>query len=728
MARFPVVCSLCLAILCPPGALGAVNSPAALTIPEVKATAKRLMTVDDILALRVIDTLSVSPDRRHFAIFVRQADSAANAYRGGWFVGNADDGSLIYVGQGGELSPGVRAGDAEVSGGESRWSPDGNWIVYTLEIGGELQLWRSRIDGSAQEQVTQNASDVLDFAFSDDGRALYFTVEVPSRSEQKSREDAKARAGYNYDEDLWSFKQFMSPPLVIPGELENPVWTVTLDDKRERLANASEREEFARIRTRSSGGQETVASMLGDDAVQPVTRRDGARAWLERSTTSSSILRVKASLPSKGQSPMDCHHDECVGAIRRVWWSEDGKRALFWRGEGINNRVHAVYAWSPSDGTLITILRAPDDEFQQCDQVARNRLLCVRETPTQPQHLATIDLRSGAIASVADVNPEFRNIRFGKVERVEWDTPKFAWNEPGGKLAGLYPSRAYGYILYPPDFDPTRKYPVFIEPYIAHGFISTYISEHPLHVYAANGFVVLNFAFPAPIDVVARLGADMMSDLYSAELDFPHLNMLMESTVRGLDTVAARGFVDERRVGIGGVSHGSFVPMYMMQKHDRIAAISIASPGWGGGEYYAYTRSGRDLFVSTSGKVGYRDWMPRPDGAGKDFWSRIDIADHVDSIEAPILFQLAAGETYGALRLLRHLDDAGKPYDAYVFTQETHIKWQPAHLQAVMNRNLDWFRFWLQGSEDPAPAKAQQYVRWRALQKLRTSPSSGGTN
>jgi hypothetical protein len=33
-------------------------------------------------------------------------------------------------------------------------------------------------------------------------------------------------------------------------------------------------------------------------------------------------------------------------------------------------------------------------------------------------------------------------------------------------------------------------------------------------------------------------------------------------------------------------------------------------------------------------------------------------------------------------------------------------------------RNLDWFRFWLKGEEDPDPAKAEQYARWRELRKL----------
>jgi hypothetical protein len=50
--------------------------------------------------------------------------------------------------------------------------------------------------------------------------------------------------------------------------------------------------------------------------------------------------------------------------------------------------------------------------------------------------------------------------------------------------------------------------------------------------------------------------------------------------------------------------------------------------------------------------------------------------------------------------------------------------WSPAngtvaaHLHAIMNRNLDWFRFWLQDYEDPVPTKKAQYARWRKLRGL----------
>jgi hypothetical protein len=38
---------------------------------------------------------------------------------------------------------------------------------------------------------------------------------------------------------------------------------------------------------------------------------------------------------------------------------------------------------------------------------------------------------------------------------------------------------------------------------------------------------------------------------------------------------------------------------------------------------------------------------------------------------------------------------------------------------------VDWFCFWLKGEEDPGPAKAEQYARWRELRKLQLASEAG---
>jgi acetyl esterase/lipase len=67
-------------------------------------------------------------------------------------------------------------------------------------------------------------------------------------------------------------------------------------------------------------------------------------------------------------------------------------------------------------------------------------------------------------------------------------------------------------------------------------------------------------------------------------------------------------------------------------------------------------------------------------------------------------------EFYMALRRLK------KPVEEYIYPGAPHVFDLPSHRLASMERNLDWFRFWLQGYRDPDPAKREQYRRWAALQ------------
>jgi len=361
----------------------------------------------------------------------------------------------------------------------------------------------------------------------------------------------------------------------------------------------------------------------------------------------------------------------------------------------------ALYAWSPSTGKVSMLIRPSGDGFKGCG-MATGRLICLRETAVQPAYVAAIDTQSGAITVIADVNPELKNIRFGKVERIEWEVPS--------TVPKLYPPRASGYILYPPDFDPSRQYPLFIAPYSAGGFQRGDVgNEHPLFVYAANGILVLHTSFPLQ-NPMNMTNADAMRLLFSSKQGFPYLTTMLKSTLRALDLVAARGLIDEKRVGIGGLSQGSGNPLYMLTKVDRIAAVSIAGGYMGPWIYYATTPGGQPRSDA--------EWCPAPIGDGLKWWNPIDVAQHVDKINAPILFNIPDQEIEANTTLIRHLDDAHKPYDAYVFPSEYHEKWQSAHRQAIYRRNLDWFRFWLQDYEDPDLAKAEQYQRWRELRRL----------
>lgn len=705
----PARCLFALALLIAPVAAKAAGP--AIVIPDHIEGPKRNITTEDLARLRDIDSLSLSNDGERFAILVRQAAPETNSYRTAWFAGAVAGGALTYLGDGGETRLLVKANGhavGDIAGSLSRWSPDDRTIAYMVRKDGQVQLWTSRTDGQGQSQATHNAADVRDFAWSEDGASLYFQV-GSTRAELAAQAEAKARSGYRLQDFDVVYRALGRKPPALPLETKLTVWRIGADGSDERPATTAERAAFeaalARQFDAKKGGVESDIYKISAALGPPVRRGDGAAAWLERADPSQDgplpVARLRAVL-KEGDKPIVCEAPACAGQfIMKVWWSKNGRDVVFLSLDGRTETSFSLYAWRPTTGALRTLTSGPDHVLREC-ALAGRAVVCLRETPLEPRYVAAFDVATGAMTKVANVNPEMANFKLGRVERIEWDSDPRADEF-------RYSPRSNGFILYPPGYDPKRSYPVFVAPYTAGGFLRGDVGdEHPLLVYSANGFIVLNSSRPqqsrqfSSNDFVANIRR-----LYDPKEGYPHLSIFVDSTFRGMDLAMTRANIDPARVGIGGVSHGAFVPLLMMQQRDRFAALSVASGSWSQIEYY---------FLKLPEPYGDRPLTNFPEDA--DFWAPLDLSQHLDTIEAPILFQMADAEVATTGILIRRMVDARLPVEAFSFPDELHIKWQPAHRLAIYNRNLDWFRFWLQDVEDPDPGKVDQYARWRKLREL----------
>ena len=63
----------------------------------------------------------------------------------------------------------------------------------------------------------------------------------------------------------------------------------------------------------------------------------------------------------------------------------------------------------------------------------------------------------------------------------------------------------------------------------------------------------------------------------------------------------------------------------------------------------------------------------------------------------------------------------GKPVDLIYIPSGQHILQKPLERLASQQGNVDWFRFWLQGYQQPNPEDPDQYKRW---EDLRRNPSA----
>ncbi len=106
----------------------------------------------------------------------------------------------------------------------------------------------------------------------------------------------------------------------------------------------------------------------------------------------------------------------------------------------------------------------------------------------------------------------------------------------------------------------------------------------------------------------------------------------------------------------------------------------------------------------------------KPFGPGLKVWIERSPEFHMDRVSAPLMVVgegagsvFTMWEPYAALRQL------GKPTELVMLNTTEHVLSNPAVRTASQGGSVDWFRFWLQGYEDPNPAKSEQYQRWREL-------------
>ncbi|BDD66023.1 hypothetical protein Sj15T_10440 [Sphingobium sp. TA15] len=168
------------------------------------------------------------------------------------------------------------------------------------------------------------------------------------------------------------------------------------------------------------------------------------------------------------------------------------------------------------------------------------------------------------------------------------------------------------------------------------------------------------------------------------------------------------GVIDEDRIGLTGLSDGVSTVMHALIETHIFKAVSISQCCDDPKIQTNYVGSQFSDFLH---QVGY----PSLDEGRLDFWQPHSLALNAARVSAAILIQVSEDEYRSALESFAALRHSGRPVEMYVFPDEHHIKWQPAHRMAVYERNLAWFDFWLRSIEDTSVERASEIARWKAM-------------
>jgi dipeptidyl aminopeptidase/acylaminoacyl peptidase len=208
------------------------------------------------------------------------------------------------------------------------------------------------------------------------------------------------------------------------------------------------------------------------------------------------------------------------------------------------------------------------------------------------------------------------------------------------------------------------------------------------------------------------------------------------SPLASLETIITRlskeGLIDPKRIGFMGQSWGGFWAEFVSAHSGLFQAFEIAN---GGSELEPNTYF---LYPPVSAKFAEHYMGGPPYGSTMKNYLEFSptVNAGADVPRAPFLIQTEAAEAISELELYTPLKRNGGIVEMIVYPNDGHSLAGPEHRYYSMDQNLDWFRFWLQGYEDPSPDKGEQYQRWRKFRKQkegllneeRSSNSSAAVN
>jgi dipeptidyl aminopeptidase/acylaminoacyl peptidase len=184
-----------------------------------------------------------------------------------------------------------------------------------------------------------------------------------------------------------------------------------------------------------------------------------------------------------------------------------------------------------------------------------------------------------------------------------------------------YPSdefRVQGWIVKPPDFDPSRKYPLML---IIHGGPAAMYSggfNFAFQEHAANGYVVL-YTNPR--------GSTGYGTKFANGINHDYPGADMPDLMRGVDEALSRGYVDEKNLFVFGGSGGGILTSYIVGNTVRFTA---ASANFGIVNWMSA--------MGTSDAISYARTFEKPFWEDPAEWIDRSSIFYVENVKTPTMF------------------------------------------------------------------------------------------
>src|SRR5216110_3521978 len=183
----------------------------------------------------------------------------------------------------------------------------------------------------------------------------------------------------------------------------------------------------------------------------------------------------------------------------------------------------------------------------------------VRSDATNPPDVARFSLKAGGRAPVTRLT----SVNADVLDRIRLGSTETVWYASTGG------ARVQGWIIKPPGFDRSKKYPLIMEIHGGpHGMYNGAFS-YQLQNFAADGYVVL---------ITNPRGSTGYGSTFGNAIERAYPSVDYDDLMAGIDTVVNRGYIDTQRMYVGGCSGGGVLSSWVIGHTDRFAAAAVRCP------------------------------------------------------------------------------------------------------------------------------------------------------
>jgi len=545
------------------------------------AEPEHTLSASDEFQIQLAADPQISPDGKRVVYVRRFADPMTDKRYSNLWIVNADGSDQRPLTSGNE------------SDHEPRWSADGTRLAYLSDKDGKQQLYVRWMDSGQTARLTNldEGPDAIDW--SPDGKYLSFSALVPGKGPQiadlpAAPSGAKwAEPPTAYDRLVYRFngagylkngfrqlfvvaadggtpRQLTSDDFPNGGDPLTPNRAVWSKDGRYLIVSINRHPDS----DLESFDSEVYEVAVADGTLRPLTHRHGPDDEPALSPDGRWIAYTGFDDRYQGHQTRKLYVMARDGSNPRVLSESLDRDAQSPQWAPDNSGVYVLY--DDQGDTKLGFIALNGKSRKIADHVA--------STVSAYGGGSFSVNRSGAVAFTSGTDAVPGNVAVwsrGDTRTLTALNQELLAQKPPGRVEEIWyqsskdQRRIQGWIIYPPGFDPARKYPLLLE--IHGGPFADYGDRFDFEkqVYAAKGYVVF-YANPRGSTSYGEQFGNLIHHAYPGD-DFYDLNS-------GVDAVLAKGFIDPDELFVSGGSGGGVLTCWMIEHTGRFRAAASLYP------------------------------------------------------------------------------------------------------------------------------------------------------